>query len=89
MVMRDKDGRWIIPSHHDYPADVKDRLRDTAVGGVTLGEVGPLADLTTAVLLNGSTGKVTVASTALNLTAGPLSVEAWAKKPTSSSMTPQ
>ena len=31
-VMRDKDGHWIIPSHHDYPADAKDRLRDTAVG---------------------------------------------------------
>ena len=31
-VMRDKDGRWIIPSHNNYPADAKDRLRDTAVG---------------------------------------------------------
>lgn len=31
-VMRDKDGHWIIPSHHNYPADAKDRLRDTAVG---------------------------------------------------------
>jgi len=25
-----KDGVWIIPSHHDYPADAKDRLAKTA-----------------------------------------------------------
>src|SRR3990172_1110381 len=25
-----KDGRWRIPSHHDYPADAKDRLAKTA-----------------------------------------------------------
>ncbi|MEJ2721738.1 MAG: DUF4340 domain-containing protein [bacterium] len=25
-----KDGRWTIPSHHDYPADAKDRLAQTA-----------------------------------------------------------
>ena len=25
-----KDGRWTIPSHHDYPADAEDRLADTA-----------------------------------------------------------
>ncbi len=25
-------GRWIIPSHHDYPADAKDRLAETAAG---------------------------------------------------------
>jgi hypothetical protein len=27
-----KDGRWIIPSHHDHPADAKDRLAQTAAG---------------------------------------------------------
>ena len=27
-----KDGRWTIPSHHDYPADGKDRLANTAAG---------------------------------------------------------
>lgn len=25
-----KDGKWIIPSHHSYPADAKDRLAKTA-----------------------------------------------------------
>src|SRR5262245_66113457 len=28
-----KDGKWVIPSHHSYPADAKDRLAKTA-GGV-------------------------------------------------------
>jgi hypothetical protein len=28
-----KDGKWVIPSHYDYPADAKDRLAKTA-GGV-------------------------------------------------------
>ena len=27
-----KDGKWVIPSHYDYPADAKDRLAKTAVG---------------------------------------------------------
>jgi len=27
-----KDGVWTIPSHHDYPADGKDRLAKTAAG---------------------------------------------------------
>jgi Domain of unknown function (DUF4340) len=27
-----KDGKWIIPSHYDYPADAKQRLVDTATG---------------------------------------------------------
>jgi len=32
-----KDGLWTIPSHHDYPADGKDRLAKTAAGviGIT------------------------------------------------------
>lgn len=25
-----KDGKWVIPSHHNYPADAKDRLAKTA-----------------------------------------------------------
>ena len=29
-----KDGRWTIPSHHDYPADGKDRLAKTAAGAI-------------------------------------------------------
>src|SRR3954447_14683674 len=28
-VMMNKDGRWVIPSHHNYPADAKDRLAKT------------------------------------------------------------
>jgi hypothetical protein len=27
-----KDGKWVIPSHHNYPADAKDRLAKTASG---------------------------------------------------------
>src|SRR4051812_8465039 len=34
-VMR-KDGRWVIPSHHNYPADAKDRLAKTAAGVIDL-----------------------------------------------------
>lgn len=33
--VQNKDGRWTIPSHHDYPADAADRLRRTA--GAILG----------------------------------------------------
>jgi hypothetical protein len=29
-------GRWIIPSHHNYPADAKDRLARTAAGVISL-----------------------------------------------------
>src|SRR5690348_12630246 len=31
-----KDGKWVIPSHHDYPADAKDRLAKTAAGVMDL-----------------------------------------------------
>ena len=31
-----KDGKWVIPSHHDYPADAKDRLAKTAAGVIDL-----------------------------------------------------
>lgn len=27
-----REGRWTIPSHHDYPADGEDRLAETAAG---------------------------------------------------------
>ena len=27
-----KDGKWVIPSHYNYPADAKDRLAKTASG---------------------------------------------------------
>src|SRR3954452_22730613 len=27
-----RDGRWVIPSPHNYPADAKDRLAKTAAG---------------------------------------------------------
>jgi hypothetical protein len=31
-----KDGLWTIPSHHDYPADAKDRLAKTAAGVIDI-----------------------------------------------------
>ena len=31
-----KDGKWVIPSHYDYPADAKQRLVDTATGVIGL-----------------------------------------------------
>jgi hypothetical protein len=31
-----KDGLWTIPSHHDYPADGKDRLAKTAAGVIQI-----------------------------------------------------
>lgn len=31
-----KNGQWVIPSHHDYPADAKDRLARTAAGVIDL-----------------------------------------------------
>jgi len=31
-----QDGRWTIPSHHNYPADAKDRLAKTAAGIIEL-----------------------------------------------------
>ena len=31
-----KDGKWVIPSHYDYPADAKDRLAKTAAGVMDL-----------------------------------------------------
>ena len=34
--MTQKDGKWVIPSHYDYPADAKQRLVDTATGVIGL-----------------------------------------------------
>jgi len=31
-----KNGRWTIPSHHDYPADAKERLAQTAAGVIDI-----------------------------------------------------
>ena len=31
-----KDGKWVIPSHYNYPADAKDRLAKTAAGVMDL-----------------------------------------------------
>ncbi|HDL18515.1 MAG TPA: DUF4340 domain-containing protein [Bacteroidetes bacterium] len=31
-----KNGKWTIPSHHDYPADGKDRLAKTAAGVIDI-----------------------------------------------------
>jgi hypothetical protein len=31
-----ENGRWVIPSHYDYPADAKDRLARTAAGVIDL-----------------------------------------------------
>ncbi len=31
-----KDGKWVIPSHSDYPADARQRLVDTATGVIGL-----------------------------------------------------
>ncbi|MBD3331495.1 hypothetical protein GF356_01490, partial [candidate division GN15 bacterium] len=31
-----QDGRWTIPSHHNYPADAADRLAQTAAGVIDL-----------------------------------------------------
>ncbi len=32
------NGRWTIPSHHDYPADGKERLAKTAAGVIDIGK---------------------------------------------------
>jgi len=31
-----QEGKWSIPSHHDYPADGKDRLAKTAAGVIDI-----------------------------------------------------
>ena len=31
-----RDGKWVIPSHNNYPADAKDRLKNTASGVMDL-----------------------------------------------------
>jgi hypothetical protein len=34
--VKQKDGKWVIPSHYDYPADAKDRLAKTAAAVMDL-----------------------------------------------------
>lgn len=34
--VRSVDGRWVIPSHNDYPADAENRIRDAATAFVDL-----------------------------------------------------
>lgn len=34
--VRSKGGRWTLPSHHDYPADARDRLQKTAADAIDL-----------------------------------------------------
>lgn len=69
-----KDGKWTIPSHHDYPADGKDRLAKTAAGVIgvrknefradnvaeheALGVIDPLDETSTA--LSGRGKRVTL-----------------------------
>jgi hypothetical protein len=40
-----KDGRWSIPSHYDYPADAKDRLKNTAASLIDLKKDAVRSDL--------------------------------------------
>jgi hypothetical protein len=60
-------------------------LNGTYVGTPSLGEVGALSDGNTAVLFDGVDDVVTNAAAELQVTAGPFSVEAWAKRVGSSS----
>ncbi|MDA2933917.1 DUF4340 domain-containing protein [Acidobacteria bacterium AH-259-D05] len=69
-----KEGRWTIPSHHDYPADGKDQLATTAAGVIEIkkddyrsdnvadheafGVIGPLDE--TATTLKGRGKRVTI-----------------------------
>lgn len=39
-VRRSADGRWVIPSHGDYPADATDQMRDAATSLVNLNVIG-------------------------------------------------
>ena len=39
-----RSGRWTIPSHHDYPADAKDRLAQTAAAVIALRKDGVASD---------------------------------------------
>jgi len=35
-VAQEDSGRWVIPSHHDYPADAEEQLADTAASVIGL-----------------------------------------------------
>ncbi|HUE13968.1 MAG TPA: DUF4340 domain-containing protein, partial [Planctomycetaceae bacterium] len=40
-----RDGKWRIPSHHDYPADGKDRLAKTAASVIGTSKTAPISRL--------------------------------------------
>jgi hypothetical protein len=40
-----KSGRWVIPSHSDYPADAEDRLRDAATSLIDLTVIDVASDV--------------------------------------------
>ncbi|HVJ67476.1 MAG TPA: DUF4340 domain-containing protein [Caulifigura sp.] len=44
-IVEKRDGQWRIPSHHNYPADARDRLAKTAASmiGVTRGQLDNLS----------------------------------------------
>lgn len=81
------EGYWRLGESSGVTAvDASGNGRDgTYVNAPTLGAAGALADGDTAVTLNGTDERITVASSALNLTAGPLSLILWAKRGTGSS----
>jgi hypothetical protein len=70
-----RDGKWRIPSHHDYPADGKDRLARTAASVIGMTKTAPISRLksdqarydvvdpedTDATVLTGRGQKITIA----------------------------
>jgi hypothetical protein len=70
-----RDGKWRIPSHHDYPADGKDRLARTAASVIGMTKTAPVSRLkseqarydvvdpedTDATVLSGRGQKITIA----------------------------
>lgn len=39
-----KNGRWVIPSHHDYPADAKDNLKKVATSYIGIRKEAAVSD---------------------------------------------
>ena len=81
--VRFSNGRWTIPSHHNYPADGEDRLARTAAGAIdilkddyrsdnvadheALGVIGPLDDAATS--LTGRGQRITLRDAGNNVLA--------------------
>src|SRR5687768_8571959 len=40
-----EQGRWVVPSHGDYPADAENQLRDAAAGLIDLKAMAKASDL--------------------------------------------